>query len=102
MEDLFEMLMMVCFGLSWPVSIRKLLKSRTTKGVSVLFYCFVWCGYVCGLIGKAVKAHNGIGTPAYIWFFYTLNTIMVTCGILLYFRNRRLEKAAALSATEER
>ena len=33
MTDLLEALMIVCFGLSWPVSIMKSYKSRTAKGM---------------------------------------------------------------------
>lgn len=35
---------------------------------------------------------NGIATPAYVWFFYILNTLMVSCGIVLYFRNKKLDQ----------
>lgn len=38
MENVLEMLMVVCFGISWPLNIRKLIKSKTAKGTSVLFY----------------------------------------------------------------
>ena len=32
MTDLLETLMILCFGLSWPISIRKSWRSRTNKG----------------------------------------------------------------------
>mgnify|MGYP003527477560 CR=1 FL=1 len=35
--DLLEALTIFCFGLSWPISIRKSWVSRTAKGKSVLF-----------------------------------------------------------------
>ncbi|MCQ2555339.1 MAG: hypothetical protein MJ171_06775, partial [Clostridia bacterium] len=90
MADLFEVLMVVCFGISWPMNIMKLLKSKTAKGTSVLFYFFIWIGYIFGLLGKAVKLSNGIVTPGYVWFFYVLNIAMVTFGIILYFRHKKL------------
>ena len=92
-ENVFEVLMVVCFGISWPLNIRKLLQSRTAKGTSVLFYFFIWIGYIFGLISKGIKAAHGGVTPAYVWFFYILNTVMVSFGILLYFRNRKLDQA---------
>lgn len=92
MDNLFEVLMVVCFGVSWPFNIYKLLKSRTARGTSVLFYFFIWVGYLFGLSSKAIKAVNGIATPGYVWFFYTLNTVMVFCGILVYFRNKKLDQ----------
>lgn len=92
MENLFEVLMVVCFGISWPFNIRKLLRSRTARGTSVLFYFFIWIGYIFGLSSKGIKAAHGVATPAYVWFFYVLNTLMVFSGILLYFRNKRLDQ----------
>lgn len=92
MENFFEMLMVIFFGLSWPLNITKAWKSNSTKGISLLFYFFIWIGYLFGLASKAIKLQNGIQTPSYVWFFYILNTIMVSVGILIYFRNRELEK----------
>ena len=91
MDNFFEMLMVVCFGLSWPLNIQKAWKARNTKGISLLFYFFIWIGYIFGLASKAIKLQSGISTPAYVWFFYVLNTLMVTVGIIIYFRNRSLE-----------
>ena len=52
MAQLFEVLMLVCFGISWPFNISKSLKSRTAKGKSVAFELCIVVGYVCGLAGK--------------------------------------------------
>ena len=98
MDHIFEMLMVVCFGISWPLNIHKLVKSKTAKGTSVLFYFFIWIGYIFGLAGKALKAAHGIATPAYVWFFYILNTLMVSLGILLYFHNKKLDQSSVTNA----
>ena len=37
MSDLLEALMIICFGLSWPISIRKSYTARTAKGKSLFF-----------------------------------------------------------------
>ena len=92
--EVFEAAMVVSFGISWPLNIRKLLKSRTAKGTSLMFYLFIWIGYIFGIVSKCVKAANGVHTAGYVWFFYILNTVMVSIGILLYFRNQRLDQAA--------
>ena len=84
--------MIVLFGLSWPINIRKLLKSRTAKGTSVTFYCFIALGYVFGIAAKFVKLDQGVTTPFYVWFFYFLNLFMVCFGIIIYFRNRKLDE----------
>ena len=101
--SIMETLMVICFGLSWPLNIRKAWKARTTKGMSLMFYMFIWIGYIFAMIGKFVLIHyhvNVVGDAAswtdvvkwYVMFFYVVNIIMVSTGILIYFRNRRLER----------
>ena len=35
MAQVFEMIMLICFGLSWPFNITKSVRSRTAKGKSL-------------------------------------------------------------------
>jgi len=98
MADILELLMIVCFGVSWPINIRKAWKARTAKGSSVQFYFLILAGYLFGIAGKAIKLSHGIATPGYVWFFYILNSVIVTAGILVWFRNRRLDKNAETGA----
>ncbi len=92
MADIFELLMIVCFGVSWPFNIIKAWKARTTKGSSVHFYFLILVGYICGIVSKIIKLQHGIPTPGYVWFFYILNTIVVSAGIVVWFRNLRLDR----------
>lgn len=98
MTDLLETLMIICFGLSWPISIRKSIISRTAKGKSLFFECFIWLGYVFGIIRKFMlwnAATVPLGWLFYLsWVFYFLNITAVTVDMLLYVRNSRLDKAA--------
>ena len=95
MDNIFEMLMVILFGVSWPLNIAKAWKARTQKGSSVLFYFFILAGYVFGLGSKYIKLQQGISTPGYVWFFYILNAVMVSVGIAIYFRNGIYYKRAA-------
>lgn len=95
MDNIFEMLMVILFGVSWPLNIAKARKARTQKGSSVLFYFFILAGYVFGLGSKYIKLQQGISTPGYVWFFYILNAVMVSVGIAIYFRNGIYDKRAA-------
>jgi len=87
MASFFEMLMVLCFGISWPLSVIKSYKSRTAKGKSLLFLIIIWLGYVFGISGKFIT-HN----VNYVLIFYILNILMVSCDLILYFRNRSLDK----------
>lgn len=92
MADLFEAFMVIGFGVSWPINIVKAWRTKTTKGTSVLFYFFIWLGYVFGILSKVIQHAEGTYAYNYVFFFYILNLTMVTAGILIYFRNRRIEK----------
>ena len=88
MSEIFEAIMVICFGISWPVSIIKSFRARTCKGKSLVFMFFIWTGYICGIIGKLVS-----GNITYVFVFYVINTLMVTADIMLYFRNMRLDRS---------
>jgi len=89
--DILEAVMVICFGISWPMSIMKSYKSRTAKGKSLFFLFMIWIGYVAGIIWKVIECVNGNGFK-YPSYFYILNLIMVSMDIVLYFRNRKLDK----------
>ncbi len=94
MTDLLEALMIVCFGLSWPVSIYKSYTSRTAKGKSVIFEIFIWVGYVFGIVRKILQIAEGgdFGWLFYMAFaFYILNILEITIDIALYFRNSKID-----------
>ena len=86
MAELFETVMVVCFGASWPLSLYKSVTSRTARGKSLLFECLIWVGDVFGITGKLLN-----GKITYVFVFYILNIVMVTLDIGVYFRNRRLD-----------
>lgn len=80
MTHFFEALMLIAFGLSWPISIIKTLRIKKVMGKSPLFMTLIIGGYLCGIIDKMIN-HNI--TPV-IWL-YLLNTIMVAFDLGLYF-----------------
>ena len=104
LTDLFEALTIFCFGLSWPISIRKSYISRTAKGKSLFFEVFLLIGYAFGITRKTVQvaalgyplASTGtLGTVVFIlgFFFYVFNFIAISVDVALYFRNTKLDKA---------
>ena len=100
--DLMEAVMILCFGLSWPISIRKSWVSRTAKGKSLFFECFIWIGYVFGIARKFMQLGMGVETSwlFYLaWFFYFLNIAEITIDIILYFRNLHFHETVLFSTT---
>ena len=88
--------MLICFGISWPVSAYKSFKSRQTGGKSLLFLILIDVGYVVGLIGKILFR------PDYVIIVYCVNLFFVTLDLILYFRNRRLEKRRATEESRDK
>ena len=98
--SIMEMLMVICFGVSWPLNIIKAWRARTARGTSLLFYGCIWLGYVFALVGKCILIACYAPQPWYVtvkWYvmlLYIVNTLMVTVGILVCLRNRALDKLA--------
>jgi len=85
---IFEAVMLVCFGMAWPVSILKSWRSRTNKGKSSYFLLIVFIGYLSGLVHKLWWQAEVDGV---VWL-YVLNAVMVATDGALYIRNSRLDR----------
>ena len=46
LTELFEIFMIVSFGVSWPLTVIKAYRSRTTKGTSLPFLLLIFTGYI--------------------------------------------------------
>ncbi len=97
MPEILEVVMLICFGLSWPINAYKSWKARTAKGKSPAFLCLIIFGYIAGITAKFLNESYmaSISSKWYVLFFYFLNMLMVSADLVLYFRNRRLDKLAA-------
>ena len=94
MAEIFEVIMIVSFGASWPLNVIKSYKARTTKGKSLAFLLLIVFGYIAGIVSKLVnEAYMAqICDKWYVLFFYVLNFLMVGADICMYIRNYRLDK----------
>ena len=96
--DLLEALTIFCFGLSWPVSIRKSYVSRTAKGKSLLFEVLLLLGYAVGIVRKIIQV-VAMSSTGFIFFlsfiFYVVNFVAISIDVALYFRNVKLDRARA-------
>ena len=94
MAEFLEIVMIVSFGISWPMNVMKSYKARTTKGKSLAFILLILFGYVAGITSKFVNEDYmaNIGQKWYVLFFYVLNFIEISIDVALYFRNTKLDK----------
>lgn len=87
MKEIFEFVMLICFGLSWPISVWKSLKSRSTQGKSLVFILAIIIGYISGIAGKIIG-----GQLSYVLIIYCFNLMIVSVDLCLYFINRHNER----------
>lgn len=98
--ELMEAVTILCFGLSWPISIRKSYLSKTAKGKSLFFEVFLLIGYAFGITRKIIQITvlDCSGTIFFLaFFFYILNFVEISIDIGLYFRNCRYDRLAERS-----
>ncbi len=78
--SVFEVMMLVCFGLSWPISIAKALRTRRVEGKSPLFMAVICVGYLSGILHKLLFSLD------WVIALYALNLLMVATDLFLYYR----------------
>jgi hypothetical protein len=81
--SVFEIVMLVCFGLSWPISIVKTLRTKMVLGKSALFMGIICVGYLAGIVHKLLYSRD------WIISLYALNLVLVAVDMVLYFRYSR-------------
>ena len=94
--SIFEAIMLICFGFSWPSAIYKTIKAKNPAGKSVTFAWLVILGYTCGI------AHKFFHSRDLVLWLYVLNTLMVATDLtLVYYYKHKNEKAAALESKNQ-
>lgn len=86
MAAVLEAIMLVCFGLSWPINAVKAWKSRTAVGTSWMFLALITFGYLAGI---AAKFAGGTINWVLAVYFINLAALVVNWGV--YARNRVLD-----------
>jgi hypothetical protein len=79
--SIFELIMLICFGLAWPFSIYRSFKSGKNEGKSPIFLAIIAFGYLSGIIHKFLYLFD------YVIYLYIINFIMVCIDLGLYYRN---------------
>lgn len=82
--SIFEIIMLLCFGFSWPFAILKTIRVKNPAGKSYLFMSLVIIGYIAGCIHKVLYHWD------YVFYLYLLNTLLVATDFVLclYYQNR--------------
>lgn len=79
----WEAAMLACFGVSWPVSIAKALRTKRSDGKSRLFLAVLLLGYACGLV------HKWLHDRDWVMALYVLNFTLVAVDLALCLHYRR-------------
>ena len=86
MSQVLESIMLICFGLSWPVSVVKNIKAHTAKSMSLPFILLIITGYIAGISSKIIN-HNF----SYVLVIYFFNLFVVSMNVVVYFINRNYD-----------
>jgi len=90
MAEILESMMLICFGLSWPMSLYKNIKARSAKTMSLNFILLIIAGYVAGIAAKICMHRIN-----YVLVVYIINLIIVSANLIVYFINRNYDKKGA-------
>lgn len=90
MAEILESVMLICFGLSWPINVWKNIKSKSAKNMSLKFILLIIVGYIAGIVAKLSK-----GAVNYVLVVYILNLVIVSVNVVVYFVNKRYDQARA-------
>ena len=103
-SQVLEIGMLVCFGFSWPISVYKSWKGKTSEGKSSVFNILIIVGYIFGITSKFLKMDaymqgasaltGGIFIFAIVMYF--LNAALVTSNLVLFYIYRQNDRRKAL------
>ena len=92
MNELFESIMLLCFGISWPISVIKNYRARTARNMSLGFIVLIITGYIFGIAAK-LYSHN----YSYVLVIYAINLLAVCTNLAIYFINRSFDIRASVT-----
>ena len=91
-----EATMLILFGISWPFNLLKSIKTKSTKGKSLLFLILVDIGYIAGICSKFFSTTFVWETDWWVFAIYVVNFSFVTADLIMYFINKNREKETCL------
>lgn len=95
MSEMLETIMLICFGLSWPISLVKNIKTGSAKGMSLPFTLLIIVGYVAGI---SAKLYSGVYTYVLVAYFW--NLLLVGLNLVVFFINKRKDRKSTVILSE--
>ncbi len=93
MAEVLEAVMLLCFGLSWPLNAYKSFKAQTAAGSSWQFIALITAGYFAGIAAKFIG-----GSVNWVLIVYFFNVACLAINWFVYFRNVKLDKQRAMKS----
>lgn len=95
--SVFEAIMLICFGASWPAAVYKTYTTKNVESKSLLFMSLIILGYLAGM------AHKYFNSYDFVFWLYVANLALVLCDLVLYFRYKerpakKIEKVVIVKA----
>lgn len=90
--NILETIMLICFGLSWPISLIKNIKMKSAKGMNIYFTLLIILGYIAGITAKILKGSFGSASATFAFAMYIVNIVIVSCNVVVYFINKKYDK----------
>ena len=92
-----EAVMLILFGISWPFNLIKSIRTKSTKGKSLLFLILIDLGYIAGITSKFFSTTFVWATDWWVFAIYVINFLFVSADLALYFINRKRERQVAIA-----
>lgn len=83
MASVLEAIMLVCFGLSWPINAIKAWRAGTAASTSWMFLALITFGYIAGVAAKFVA-----GSINWVLIVYFANLAALAANWIVFFRNK--------------
>ncbi len=94
---ILEATMLIMFGISWPFNLMKSIRTRSTKGKSLLFLILIDIGYVAGITSKFFSTTFVWSTDWWVFAIYVINFLFVSADLTMYFINKSQENKMVLA-----
>jgi len=90
-----EVAMLCLFGISWPVSIAKAIRTKQVRGKSPLFMALISVGYLCGIVHKIYHSFD------WVTGLYAVNLVLILVDLGLYYRYLPLCRGSEVAAGDD-